>query len=200
MFLGAGHILSPDALYQVTNAIENPASIRQLGAHWDDEQSTIPDMIYTDEDMIQWSGNESDTAPLHYAPDFKPDFNLDLLRANNYMKHFLVVSCELFIKAVTTETEPNVDKCFDFVFKCAENTNRKVHIPRVLYSSVKGDGNNCINANTEIKAIVNNLNRAGIKAEIHRTDYESYYHIRYTNDEKPLVSILIPNKDERKPG
>lgn len=196
-FLGAGHILSPDALYQAANAIENPASIRQSGVHWDDDKSTIPDMIYTDEDMIQWGSNEHDTDPLHYAPEFKPDFNLDLLRANNYMKHFLVVSRELFIKAVTAETEPDVDKCFDFVFKCAENANRIVHIPRVLYSSVKGEDNNCINADTEIKAIVSHLNRAGIKAEVHRTDYEGYYRIRYTNDEKPLVSILIPNKDER---
>ena len=196
-FLGAGHILSPDALYQAANAIENPASIRQSGVHWDDDKSTIPDMIYTDEDMIQWSGDESDTDPFHYAPEFKPDFNLDLLRANNYMKHFLVVSRELFIKAVTAETEPDVDKCFDFVFKCAENANRIVHIPKVLYSSVKGEDNNCINADTEIKAIVSHLNRAGIKAEVHRTDYEGYYRIRYTNDEKPLVSILIPNKDER---
>ena len=196
-FLGAGHILSPDALYQAANAIENPASIRQSGEHWDDDKSTIPDMIYTDEDMIQWSGDESDTDPFHYAPEFKPDFNLDLLRANNYMKHFLVVSREIFIKAVTAETEPDVDKCFDFVFKCAENANRIVHIPRVLYSCVKGDDNDCINASTEIKAIVNHLNRAGIKAEVHRTDYEGYYRIRYTNDEKPLVSILIPNKDER---
>ena len=196
-FLGAGHILSPDALYQAANAIENPASIRQSGVHWDDDKSTIPDMIYTDEDMIQWSGDESDTDPFHYASEFKPDFNLDLLRANNYMKHFLVVSREIFIKAVTAETEPDVDKCFDFVFKCAENANRIVHIPRVLYSCVKGDDNDCINASTEIKAIENHLNRAGIKAEVHRTDYEGYYRIRYTNDEKPLVSILIPNKDER---
>ena len=196
-FLEAGHILSPDALYQAANAIENPASIRQSGVHWDDDKSTIPDMIYTDEDMIQWSGDESDTDPFHYAPEFKPDFNLDLLRANNYMKHFLVVSREIFIKAVTAETEPDVDKCFDFVFKCAENANRIVHIPRVLYSCVKGDDNDCINADTEIKAIVNHLNRAGIKAEVRRTDYEGYYRIRYTNDEKPLVSILIPNKDER---
>lgn len=196
-FLGAGHILSPDALYQAANAIENPASIRQSGVHWDDDKSTIPDMIYTDEDMIQWGSNEHDTDPLHYAPEFKPDFNLDLLRANNYMKHFLVVSREIFIKAVTAETEPDVDKCFDFVFKCAENANRIVHIPRVLYSCVKGDDNDCINADTEIKAIVSHLNRAGIKAEVHRTDYEGYYRIRYTNDEKPLVSILIPNKDER---
>lgn len=196
-FLGDGHILSPDALYQAANAIENPASIRQSGVHWDDDKSTIPDMIYTDEDMIQWSGDESDTDPFHYAPEFKPDFNLDLLRANNYMKHFLVVRRELFIKAVTAETEPDVDKCFDFVFKCAENANRIVHIPKVLYSSVKGEDNNCINADTEIKAIVSHLNRTGIKAEVHRTDYEGYYRIRYTNDEKPLVSILIPNKDER---
>ena len=196
-FLGAGHILSPDALYQAANAIKNPASIRQSGVHWDDDKSTIPDMIYTDEDMIQWGSNEHDTDPLHYAPEFKPDFNLDLLMANNYMKHFLVVSRELFIKAVTAETEPDVDKCFDFVFKCAGNANRIVHIPKVLYSSVKGEDNNCINADTEINAIVSHLNRAGIRAEVHRTDYEGYYRIRYTNDDKPLVSILIPNKDER---
>ena len=42
-------------------------------------------MIYTDEDKVTTDLSE------HFQPHLKPDFNLDLLRSNNYICHFLVV-------------------------------------------------------------------------------------------------------------
>lgn len=43
------------------------------------------DIIYSDEDKIDSAGNK------HFQPYFKPDFNIDLLRANNYICHLFVV-------------------------------------------------------------------------------------------------------------
>lgn len=43
------------------------------------------DMLYTDEDKVTY---DSQT---FFQPHFKPDFNLDLLRSNNYICHMLVV-------------------------------------------------------------------------------------------------------------
>ena len=40
------------------------------------------DVIYTDEDKITMSGEK------HFQPNFKPEFNLDMLRSNNYICHF----------------------------------------------------------------------------------------------------------------
>ena len=42
-------------------------------------------MIYTDEDKVTTDLTE------HFQPHLKPDFNLDLLRSNNYICHFFVV-------------------------------------------------------------------------------------------------------------
>ena len=43
------------------------------------------DMIYTDEDKVSFD------SAIFFQPHFKPDFNPDLLRTNNYICHFLMV-------------------------------------------------------------------------------------------------------------
>ncbi len=42
------------------------------------------DVLYTDEDKVTTDLDE------YFSPNFKPDFNLDMLRANNYICHFLL--------------------------------------------------------------------------------------------------------------
>mgnify|MGYP000237781924 CR=1 FL=1 len=49
------------------------------------EEHPEADVIYTDEDKVTTDLSE------HFQPHLKPDFNLDLLRSNNYICHFLVV-------------------------------------------------------------------------------------------------------------
>ncbi len=41
-------------------------------------------VIYTDEDKVDETGD------YFFAPNFKPDFNIDLLRCNNYICHMFV--------------------------------------------------------------------------------------------------------------
>ena len=50
-----------------------------------------PDMdaVYTDEDKVNGQGN------FFFQPHFKPDFNPDLLRSNNYICHFFAVRTDL---------------------------------------------------------------------------------------------------------
>lgn len=60
-------LLAPNALYEVVQSIN---------------KDSIPDVIYTDEDKVSFNAKE------HFQPNFKPDFNLDLLRSNNYICHF----------------------------------------------------------------------------------------------------------------
>ena len=62
-------LLAPNALYEVRKAIEEKQA----------------EVIYTDEDKV----NEDTTK--YMEPHFKSDFNLDLLRSNNYICHFFVV-------------------------------------------------------------------------------------------------------------
>ena len=55
-------LLAPDALYEIALRIQEEKA----------------DFIYTDEDKVTEDLSE------HYQPHLKPDFNLDLLRSNNY--------------------------------------------------------------------------------------------------------------------
>ena len=63
-------LLAPNALYEIAAALE---------------EHPEADVIYTDEDKVTTDLSE------HFQPHLKPDFNLDLLRSNNYICHFLVV-------------------------------------------------------------------------------------------------------------
>lgn len=69
-------LLAPDALYEAV------ALMRSGKADYE--------MIYTDEDKVDMEGK------VHFQPHLKPDFNLDLLRSNNYITHFLLVKRSLF--------------------------------------------------------------------------------------------------------
>ena len=62
-------LLSENALYEVADRI----------------CKTGAEIVYTDEDKVTSDLSE------RYQPNFKPDFNLDLLRSNNYICHLLVV-------------------------------------------------------------------------------------------------------------
>lgn len=197
-FLACGDILAPNALYEVAYAVCNPDRVKQSGVHWNtNDKEAALDVIYTDHDKVSEDLSE------HYEPEFKPDFNLDLLRANNYMKYFLVVKRDLFTKVIEMECFDNVDKCYDFVLKCVENARRIVHIPMVLYHR-NDNGNNNRNAieiasqaESEIKAISCHLNRCGISASVSETNIQNNYRVKYYNNGSPLISIIIPNKDER---
>ena len=63
-------MLAPDALFECAKLLENEPDA---------------DIIYSDEDKIVAGGTK------RFQPYFKPNFNIDLLRANNYICHLFVV-------------------------------------------------------------------------------------------------------------
>ena len=63
-------LLAPDALYEIAALLNSDETF---------------DAVYTDEDKVTTELSE------HFQPHLKPDFNLDLLRSNNYICHFFVV-------------------------------------------------------------------------------------------------------------
>lgn len=71
-------VLPENALYEMAAAIEEG---RQRGC--------MPRMLYSDEDKCNGDKTE------YYEPNYKEDFNLDLLLSNNYICHFLVMEREL---------------------------------------------------------------------------------------------------------
>ena len=176
-------LLHPEALYEYMKVIC-------------DEDA---DYIYCDETTFK--GNSIDKMiTLH----FKPDFAIDNLRANNYICHFSVFSRKLLDKTGLFRSEFDGSQDHDLILRLTANAEKIVHVPRILYywRSHAGSVASDINAKTYAidaakGAVAAHLSSQGFtdfKIESSRA-FETIFRIRYHLIDKPLVSILIPNKD-----
>ena len=173
-------LLSPDALYEVVKRIN--------------EEGT--DLIYTDEDKVTGDLLE------HYQPHMKPDFNIDLLRSNNYITHFLVVKKTVIDHVGGLRSEFDGAQDYDFIFRCTEEAEHIVHVPRVLYHWRTHEASTADNPVSKLyaytagqRAIEGNLERSGQKAIVEQRLDHGFYKVTYPVQGDPLVSIIIPNKD-----
>lgn len=175
-------LLAPDALFEVACAAEK----------------SHPDIIYSDEDKV--TGNEKE----HTQPHFKPDFNIDLLRANNYICHLLVIKKTLIDKVGGFREGFDGAQDHDFIFRCSDNADNIIHIPRILYhwrthqaSTADNPASKLYAYEAGMRAVKENLERNGEEAEVTQSKDYGFYKVIYKVKEKSLVSIIIPNKDNR---
>ena len=175
-------LLSPNALFEVASAIEKEKA----------------DVIYTDEDKVTSDLKE------HFQPHFKPDFNPDLLCANNYICHLFVVKRSLALKLGGQDPAYDGAQDYDFIFRCTENAEKIVHIAKILYHWRVHQASTADNPSSKLyafdagkKAIEAHLARIGAKAEVSHTKDLGFYRVKYQVQGNPLVSIVIPNKDEK---
>ena len=174
--------LTPHALFECVKALNKNRDIR---------------LLYSDEDKMSMDGHK------FFQPHFKPDFNLDLLRSNNYICHFFVVRREIAEKTGGLRPEYNGAQDYDYIFRCTEMAGKIVHIPRVLYHWRVHSASTADNPASKLyayeagkKAIEGNLARCGEEGTVTlRSDY-GFYDVDYKLRGTPLVSILIPNKDQ----
>lgn len=174
-------LLHPAALYEVMHAICDKNA----------------DFIYTDE--LTFSNKIENVITAH----FKPDFAIDNLRANNYICHFSVLSKELLKKSGLFRSEYDGSQDHDFILRLTENAERIVHIPKILYywrshpNSVAEDINSKAYAiNAGKKAVKDHLYRCGMNADVQSSvAFPTIYQIKYALKGRPLISIIIPNKN-----
>ena len=69
----------------------------------------------------------------HFQPHLKPDFNLDLLRSNNYICHFFTVRREIVEHVGGFRKEFDGAQDYDFIFRCTEEAEKILHVPEILY-------------------------------------------------------------------
>ncbi|MCR5107562.1 MAG: glycosyltransferase family 2 protein [Lachnospiraceae bacterium] len=157
------------------------------------------DYIYCDETTFKGSSID-DMITLH----FKPDFAIDNLRANNYICHFSVFKKELVEETGVFRSEFDGSQDHDMILRLTSRAKKIVHVPMILYywRSHAGSVASDINAKTYAIDAAKNAVAAHLKAcgfegfEIESSRaFETIFRIRYRLTEKPLVSILIPNKD-----
>ena len=174
-------VLPPWALFEVAKAIQAYPNA---------------DMIYTDEDKI------SVDLGRRFDPHFKPDFNLDMLRTNNYICHLLVMKRHLWDK--TGGFRPGFDgsQDYDLVLRASEMAAEIYHIPKVCYhwrcheqSTAAGIGIKPYVIEATHKALTQHLQRMELDATVEEGAIPNACRVQYAIQGNPLVSIVIPNKD-----
>ena len=173
-------LLAPDALFEVAKAI------REKNA----------DAVYTDEDKVDETGKE------HTQPHLKPDFNIDLLRSNNYITHFFTAKRELIEKTGGFREGFDGAQDHDLIFRCCESADVIAHVPRILYHWRTHSASTADNPASKLyayeagkRAIEGNLERSGLKGEVSLLKDYGFFRVKYALEDHPLVSILIPTKD-----
>ena len=120
------------------------------------------DVLYSDEDKVSFD------LTTYFEPHFKPDFNPDLLRSNNYICHFLVFKRELLEQVGGFRTEYDGAQDFDLVLRLTEKAKCVVHIPKVLYHWRSHDASTATNPMSKLyayeagkRAVEDHLKRCG---------------------------------------
>ena len=158
------------------------------------------DYIYCDE--VTFEGNSIDNMlTIH----FKPDFSIDNLRANNYICHFSVFSEKLLEETGLFRSEFDGSQDHDMILRLTSRAKKIVHVPKILYywrshpQSVAAD----INAKTYAidaakRAVLAHLKSCGLEGTVESTRaFPTIFRIKYKLKAKPMISIIIPNKDHR---
>lgn len=157
------------------------------------------DYIYCDE--ATFKGNSiNHMITLHFKPDFAPDN----LLANNYICHFSVFGRELLESGELFRSQFDGSQDHDMILRLTAKAKHIVHIPRILYywRSHKGSVASSIDAKTYAidaakGAVADHLTKLGYRNfEIESTRaFATIFRIKYELTSRPLVSIIIPNKD-----
>ncbi len=173
-------VLEKDALFEIVSSL----------------QEKHHDIIYTDEDKLNGQ-------TLQYEdPNFKSDYNEDLLLSHNYITHFFVVKTDIIRNVGGFNSEYDGAQDYDVILKCIEKTNDIYHISKVLYHWRMHEGSTALDPESKMycyvageKAIQHHLNRLGIsaKVEMREKPYWGLYHVKYDTGDNPMVSIIIPN-------
>jgi len=157
------------------------------------------DCLYSDEDKLDMDGGSL------FDPNFKPDFNIDLLRSVNYICHLFVVKKELPDRYGNFNADYDGAQDYDFIFRMTEQAKHIIHIPKVLYHW--RCHMNSTASNPESKLYAFQAGAKVIRAHYKRVwpeiaiddvkkgvDY-GIYHTFFRTEKEPLISVLIPNKD-----
>ena len=177
-------VLEPSALYEAARVINGHPEA---------------DVLYTDEDKVTMD------LRLHFDPHLKPDFSPDLLRSNNYICHFFLARRRLAERVGGFSSEYDGSQDYDFILKCTEQAREILRLPRILYHWRSHPASTAENPESKLycfeagkRALEAHLRRMGVEGTVElNREHPGYYHVTYPVKGEPLVSILIPNKDEK---
>jgi GT2 family glycosyltransferase len=156
------------------------------------------DLIYTDEDKLQ-------DDKYHVEPFFKPDWSPDFLNSCNYITHFATIKKDIMLDVggFTLGTQGAQD--WDLFLKITKKTDKIYHIPKILYTWRKSATSTAMSADTKPYAYINqkkvlrkSVADRGLNASVDAHPALGFWRVKYVVEGNPLVSIIIPTKDNYK--
>ena len=172
-------LLAPHALLSVAERIATNPNVR---------------LLYSDEDKLGENGER-------HSPYFKPDWNPELLRGQNYLCHLCVYHRALLNQLGGFQTGFEGAQDWDLALRATEqlDASQIEHIPEILYhwraipgstALATGEKDYIFSASKQI--LEAHVKRVGLNAEILPTK-GNHWRIRHQlPSDPPLVSLLIP--------
>jgi len=153
-------------------------------------------VLYSDEDRV-------DGEDAHSTPFFKTDFNLEMLRAVPFVVGgLLLLRHDLFTELNGYALAMEGVEAFDLTLRAWEKVNHAGigHLADVLYHRHAEGGHSQVDAETVAarhrRALESHLQRLGIAARLEEGLLPGTLHVRYPVSGDPLVSILVPTKNQ----
>ncbi len=175
------------------------SALRHLAVAIDDRPEA--DVLYSDEDSVDEGG-------VRHSPRFKPDWSPDFLLSNAYMSHLLAVRRRLFDEVGGLRPGFDGAEDYDLMLRATEGAEVVVHVPEVLYhgrssgglAGEPGRGEPAAPEETPDaaeRALEAAVERRGLPATVERhPSVRGSYHLRRRPQGRPLVSAIIPFRDE----
>ncbi|HEX5353915.1 MAG TPA: glycosyltransferase [Rhodanobacteraceae bacterium] len=156
-----------------------------------------PDYLYSDEDMLDADGNFRE-------PFFKPDWSPDTMMSTMFTCHVSCVRRSLALELGGLRSEYDGSQDWDFVLRVSERARRIAHIAKVLYHW-RITPNSCasgfqakpyaIDAGKRAREdALRRRNRPGELVPV--PELPGYFRTRYHMQGQPLISIIIPSKNQ----
>jgi glycosyltransferase involved in cell wall biosynthesis len=153
-------------------------------------------MIYSDEDKITEEN-------LRHKPFFKPDWSPDTFLSKMYSGHLGIYRTELVRKIGGFRVGFEGSQDYDLVLRVTEQSSHIYHIPKILYHWRTAKGSTARAADSKNyaylaarKAIQEALDRRREGGWVEFVPHQpGFYRVHYPVQGKPLISIIIPTRD-----
>ena len=186
VFMDCDDFIEPDALYQFALLLNRNPEL---------------DFIYSDEDKV------TEDRKIFHMPHFKPDWSPDLFLEVMYTNHLAAYRTTIVRQTGGLRSAYNGSQDYDFTLRFMElsSNDRVGHIPQVLYhwrerkesvAFAMSSKNYAVDAAR--RAREDYIRRNGLSAYLELISGMNQHRIVYRVVGQPLVSIIIPSKDNLK--
>jgi glycosyltransferase involved in cell wall biosynthesis len=175
--------LRPHALLEIAEAIHADPAVA---------------LVYSDEDKLDAEGRR-------YDPYFKPDFDPDLLRGQNYVCHFTAIRTSLVREAGGFRKGFEGSQDHDLILRCTERLlpSQVRHVPKVLYHWRAIPGSTALSRDAKdyassagARAVDEHLQRTQAGARVEELSH-GHFRVRWPlPSPAPLVSLVVPTRDK----